>query len=690
MAKIFKYYDTYDHFKVDKVSDSEDNTSYYDWDLGLSVSGTPNVKFNIICFIADKGIIYTHGQKYTSAESVGITEEDVKKLINEHKKSNPKGMISGINQYCIYNQDNVILQNYVVTKNDDDEYKNVYTYNTYFLRATDQPTYVRQYGRSYTDSDGNVLSYYTYYPNGMAGLMAVRDVQCMWQSWHAVNNIPDQLVGYLGTSYATSTTAYISSYSKSEDGTEYPTISTSVKKKEYGNWKCTYIPLPTVTTSSAGVMTGNDKIKLDSIEVQSDYHVDSVETAITGTTMLRENYEPNGENFVNIFYIDFRKGDKIMVEIDLTPCSLEEDNILSIGSDISIYGKTSSGGLDQYKGNFHFYHNLSDTTETLQIDYADSKTIIHEDPMDISSSKIVTVEVGIEDGTPYFKVNGNTLSKVSTYYLTTWTTQTVLQIGCNTESTKTPHVKYNYIKIVSGNASSDVAGVEVNYLYGNAKRSFVIPNATTDTNGVMSRNDKALLETLSTLQSEGGVIGGTVDSSSYTYIGGTASYTYYKINDDSSLITKSKKNGTDMLITTSDGTNVSEIYNQVKGNLSLIGVNQYKNNFAAVMEASYTVGLVQATYTSSDSTYSTASILQCNTNMSIFSTSYISGSNSYGIEMMSTESGNTIDLKKDGKTTVSITDSGITINGEDVMTIINNLNNTIADLQTRIIALESK
>lgn len=689
MAKLFKYYDTYEQFKSDKVSDSANNDSYYDYDNSVSVTGVPNVDYDVICFIADKGIIYTHGKKYTSTESAGITEEDVNKLINEHKKSNPKGMISGINQYCIYNNDNVILQNYVVNKDDNNEYKNVFTYNTYFLRATDQPTYVRQYGRSYTDSDGNVLSYYTYYPNGIAGLMAVRDVQCMWQSWHAVNNIPDQLVGYFGTSYANLSTAYISSYSKSENGTEYSTISTGVKKKEYGNWTRTYIPLPTVTTSSAGVMTGNDKIKLDSIQTQTEFHVDSVETATTGTTMIRENYEPNGENFVNIFSIDFSKGDKLMVEIDLTPCDIEEDNILSIGPNISIYGNGSSG-LATDNGNFNFYHNLSDTAETIQIDYADKLHTYHEDPVDVSSSKIVTIEAGIEDSTPYFKFNGNSLSKVSTTLLTNWMKQTVLQIGCNTESTKTPHVKYNYIKIVSGNASSDVAGVEVNYLYGTDKRSFVIPNATTDTNGVMSKSDKALLESLNTLQSEGGIIGGTTDSSSYTYVGAGTSYSYYKINDDSSLINKSKKNGTDMLITSSDGTNISEVYNQVKGNLSLIGVNQYKNNFAAVMEASYTTGLVQATYTSSDSTYSTASTLQCNTDMSIFSTSYISGSNSYGIEMMSTGSGNTIDLKKDGNTTINISDNGITINGEDIMTLIDNLKTTISSLEERIATLENK
>ncbi len=689
---LHKYYETYEQFKSDKVSDSADNTSYYDWENATSVYGTPNVEYNTICFIADQSIIYTHGQKYTSAASAGITQEDVEKLISDHKKSNPKGIVTGLGQYALYGNDNVKIRHYAMFKDDNNNYSINTSYNTYIARATDQPTYIPQYGNTYTDSDGNTQTYMSYYPNGIAGLMGVKDVVCMWQSWHAVNNIPNQLVGYFGTAYTTPSAVYLTSYGKTEDGTEYPVINTTTKKKEYGSWKVSNIEIPTVSSNTAGVMTNQDKIKLDTIENISDFSTTSVDTPST-YTYLWSNYEPNGENFVKTQYIDFQAGDRLYVDIDLSGCEKTEDCVFSIGTKIDGYGRD----LEKYAGVFHFYHQKSDSTEVIQCDYVDNTYKIHFTSLDVSTTQKLTIEMYMSFDNdsktmlPTFKMNDQSYSEWTTTIgqstLSNWMyamKNIPVQLGSASESEatgKTSTAKYNYVTINNINNTGDNPGVSVNYIYGTDEKSFIIPIATETSHGVMSKTDKVLLSDYETLKTSGGVIGET--STSYTYIGGTTSYSYYQINSNGCLINKTKKNGNDLLITTSNGTAVSEVYNQVKGNNALIGVNQYKNNFAASMSTSYTTGMISTSYANTDNTLSTSASIQCNTGMSIISSSYSGGSNSNSVEIMSTSAGNFLDFKKDGTSTVTISNDGITIGTSDLLDVI-------SKLEARISALESK
>lgn len=512
--KLFKFYNYWTDFIADKISNSEDNSTYYDFDNNESVLGTPNVMYNQVCFIEDRKCIWTHGQKYTSAEAAGVSQEDLTQAIKKHTDKQPKDLVKGIAPAGNYEANWARFRHYSIQKNANGDYTDLISYFTYFERATDQPCYVGDY-TTYTDEDGVVQNSYTYYAYGHAGLMGVDDVRSMWQSWHAVRFMPEKLVGYT-SSGADLTSAYITSYYKAEEGAEYPTTQKIYggddgktwtgefeKKKEYGAWKSEKTQIPVASKDSAGVISAEDKVKLDSLGILSDFTVSSESGNSTGEKIIREKFSPSNSTFNDLVSVNFKKGDYISISADLSACEKTECEMIAIGKDISSWGN----GLDSNKGVFHVYHKHSGSTHTILVNYVDKNYqggLKYNGTSGLAiTGDTVDIEVGYDTDLlkPYFTVNGTNLIGTSNFMtvnnMNEWLDQKSMYVGSVSEAStgKLTNVLYNYIKIIKSAATS-ADGVKVQYSIGNDDNEFIIPNATTTSNGAMSLDDKKKLDEL--------------------------------------------------------------------------------------------------------------------------------------------------------------------------------------------------
>ena len=517
--KLFKFYDYWTDFIKDKISDSEDNTSYIDFDTNESILGTPNVKYEQVCFIEDKKTIWTHGQKYTSATEAGVTQEDLDLAIKKHTDKQPKDLLKGIAQSFDYTDNYANIRHYAISKNASGDYTELSSYLSFIERATDQATYVKQYGATYTDDNGVEQTTYKYYPNGHSGLMGVDDVRCMWQSWHAVTNMPDKITGYT-SAYADMDNTYITTYFKTEEGDVYNTTDKIivsytnddgtigrrwdgdfVQRKQFGKWRSENVVLPVASSTQAGVITSKDKMKLDGMEKLGDFRTESESGNSTGEKIIRENFNPNSEVFSDLVSIDFKHGDKILAIADLSACEKTECEMLAIGKDISDWGSA----VPYNQGVFHIYHrqhkilvNYVDKNNQAGLKYNGTSGI------DVDSD-IVTIEIGFDTTLlkPFFTINGTNIIGTSSFMTETnmneWLSQKTVYIGSVSEATsgKLSNVFFNKIAIEKGElANTD--GVKVIYNYGDDEEYFMIANASDTKNGAMSADDKKKLDEIKT------------------------------------------------------------------------------------------------------------------------------------------------------------------------------------------------
>lgn len=509
--KLFKFYNYWTDFIADKISNSEDNTTWYDFDHNVSILGTPNVMYNQVCFIEDRKCIWTHGQKYTSAEAAGVSQEDITLAIKKHTDKLPNFLVRYIAPAMIYEETTGIIPAYNIDKDDDGVYGGVTSYLIQFESATDQPSYVNLH-TTYKDENGTLQYRYRYYAYGHAGLMDVDSVRSMKQSWHAVRFMPEKIVGYT-SSGADLTSAYITSYYKAEEGAEYPTTwkifngkkwtGKFEKKKEYGAWKSEKTQIPVASKYSAGVISAEDKVKLDSLGILSNFTVSSESGNSTGEKIIREKFSPSNSTFKDLVSVNFKKGDYISISADLSACEKTECEMIAIGKDISSWGT----GLESNKGVFHVYHKYSGSTHTILVNYVDKNNqsgLKYNGTKGLSiTGDTVDIEVGYDTDLlkPYFTVNGTNLIGTSTFMavnsMNEWLDQKSLYVGSVSEATtgKLTNILYNYIKIIKGAATS-VDGVKVQYSIGNDDNEFIIPNATTTSNGAMSLDDKKKLDEL--------------------------------------------------------------------------------------------------------------------------------------------------------------------------------------------------
>lgn len=546
--KLFKFYDYWTDFIKDKISDSKDNTSYIDFDTNESILGTPNVKYEQVCFIEDKKTIWTHGQKYTSATEAGVTQEDLDLAIKKHTDKQPKDLLKGIGQTFDYTDNYANIRHYTISKNSSGDYTELSSYLSFIERATDQATYVKQYGVTYTDDNGVEQTTYKYYPNGHSGLMAVDDVRCIWQSWHAVTNMPDKITGYT-SAYADMDNTYITTYFKTEEGDVYNTIDKIivsytnddgtvgrrwdgdfVQRKQFGKWRSENVVLPVASSTQAGVITSKDKMKLDGMEKLGNFRTESESSNSTGEKIIRENFNPNSEVFSDLVGIDFKHGDKIVAIADLSTCEKTECEMLAIGKDISGWGNSASVN----QGVIHIYHRQ----HKILVNYVDKNIqngLLYMIDVD---SDTVTIEIGLDTTLlkPFFTINGTNIIGTSSFMteanMNEWLSQKTVYIGSVSEATsgKLSNVFFNKIAIEKGDLVND-NGVKVIYNYGDDVEYFMIANATDTKNGAMSADDKKKLDELKTYgvatTSEDGLMSAS-DKTNLDYLinnsGNTSSY----------------------------------------------------------------------------------------------------------------------------------------------------------------------
>lgn len=512
--KLFKFYNYWSDFIADKISDSEDNTTYADFENNESVLGTPNVLYNQVCFIEDRKCIWTHGQKYTSAEAAGVSQEDLNLAIKKHTDKQPKDLVKGIAQSLNYDQNFASVNHFSIQKNASGDYTDLTSYTTYLERATDKPSYVRVYGSTYTDADGNEQNTYKYYAYGHAGLMGVDDVRAMWQPWHATRYMPEKLVGYTSAG-ADKDVAYITAYYKAEEGDVYNTTEKIYledgktwtgkfkTRKEFGRWKSENTNLPLADTTHAGIITAADKAKLDGLQMLGDFNASSEDGNTSGVKVLRQNFTPSESVFSDSVSVNFKKGDKIVISADLSKCEKAECEMIAFGKDISDWGNK----LEENKGVLHIYHKHSGSSHNILVNYVDKANqggLKYNGNTGVAiTSDSVTIELGYDTTLlkPFLTVNGTNVIGTSNFFtvnaMNTWLDQKSIYIGSVSEAStgKLTNILYKSIEIQKGEVSS-VDGVRVEYAYGDDVNSFVIPNATTTTNGTMSFEDKKKLDGL--------------------------------------------------------------------------------------------------------------------------------------------------------------------------------------------------
>lgn len=511
--KLFKFYEYWSDFIADKISDSVDDSTYYDFENNESVLGTPNVKYNQVCFIEDKKCIWTHGQKYTSAEAAGVTQDDLTQAIKKHTDKQPKDLVKGLSPSLNYEGNWARMRHYSIQKNANGDYTDLISYFTYLERATDKSVYVPDY-TTYTDEDGAVQNSYTYYAYGHAGLMGVDDVRSMWQSWHTVRFMPGKIAAYF-SSYSNMSNAYITSYYKAEEGEEYNTTQKVYaedgltwtgefeKRKEFGAWRKENTALPVADASHAGVITAEDKVKLDSLGVLSDFTVSSESGNASGEKIVRENFTPSESVFSDLVSVNFKKGDKITIFADLSKCEKTECEMIALGKDISSWGNS----LDANRGVFHIYHKHTNDKHNILVNYVDKNYaggLKYNGTTGLAiDGDTVTIEVGYDTDLmkSFLNINGTNVIGTSSFMtvnsMNDWLDQKSIYIGSVSEAStgKLTNVLYNYIKIVKSQATSS-DGVKINYTVGEDDNGFIIPNATTTANGAMSLEDKKKLDGL--------------------------------------------------------------------------------------------------------------------------------------------------------------------------------------------------
>lgn len=186
-------------------------------------------------------------------------------------------------------------------------------------------------------------------------------------------------------------------------------------------------------TTGNGSFTGIPSANSNNIRQICNYavkrlkYVDSQISPINYTeTIIRENYSPNGAEWVDTETINFANGDYIEVSIDLSGCVNTNENILSVGDDISVWSAPI--------GVYHLYYTRS--TGTLEVNSVLGGGIARDNIA--ITDNVVVIKVN-SDG---LYVNGNL--KVSNGGVTNVTN---IEIG-SAEGVTRSNATYNYVKVV--------------------------------------------------------------------------------------------------------------------------------------------------------------------------------------------------------------------------------------------------
>ena len=149
----------------------------------------------------------------------------------------------------------------------------------------------------------------------------------------------------------------------------------------------------------------------------------------TGTdgieTVLRENYSPAGEAWTDSATVNFANGDYIEISVDISSCTSNTENIISIGTDITKWLQVG----------YHVYYTSGN--KTMQFNTVDGKGYKRSNIKITNDINVIRV-----DGTG-ISLNGKTILAFSLL-----NTANSVQVGSQ-EGTTRSNATYNYIKVVN-------------------------------------------------------------------------------------------------------------------------------------------------------------------------------------------------------------------------------------------------
>ena len=149
----------------------------------------------------------------------------------------------------------------------------------------------------------------------------------------------------------------------------------------------------------------------------------------TGTdgieTILRQDYSPQGEAWTDSATVNFANGDYIEISVDISSCTSNTENIISIGTDITKWLQVG----------YHVYYTAGN--QTMQINTVDGKGYKRSNIKITNDINVIRV-----DGTG-ISLNGKTILAFSLL-----NTANSVQVGSQ-EGTTRSNATYNYIKVVN-------------------------------------------------------------------------------------------------------------------------------------------------------------------------------------------------------------------------------------------------
>lgn len=211
-----------------------------------------------------------------------------------------------------------------------------------------------------------------------------------------------------------------------------------------------------VSSSSSGACTcPYTKEELDAKFKALQDEIDALKQQINGgeTTIIVENYAPNGLEFtydVDVNWLSM----SLVADIDLSTCltTNTDENILSIGKDIELWGNNSSG-----QGNvIHIYYTASTKTVTVW-NFSNYE-------YNVRTQFIIGSSTSTDDTTAklYIVLNANGLYINGTRYVTTAQCSNILNMSNITVGSREGNVRsyatYNYIKTMP---TSEVSMAEI-------------------------------------------------------------------------------------------------------------------------------------------------------------------------------------------------------------------------------------
>ena len=149
----------------------------------------------------------------------------------------------------------------------------------------------------------------------------------------------------------------------------------------------------------------------------------------TGTdgieTILRQDYSPQGEAWTDSATVNFANGDYIEISVDISSCTSNTENIISIGTDITKWLQVG----------YHVYYTVGN--KTMQFNTIDGKGYKRSNIKITNDINVIRV-----DGTG-ISLNGKTILAFSLL-----NTADSVQVGSQ-EGTTRSNATYNYIKVVN-------------------------------------------------------------------------------------------------------------------------------------------------------------------------------------------------------------------------------------------------